>query len=276
MMEIRYPTHPKDFETYTTEKIRKEFLMQNLFVPGETRLVYSHFDRMIVGGVCPNQPMTLEVSKEMRAEFFLARREMGVINVGPQGFITVDGEKYTLITGEGVYIGMGAKEIIFASPDSRNPAHFYFNSGPAHKNYPTEKIEMGNLETTPLGSPQEANVRTIHKYIHPQGVKSCQLVMGMTRLAPGSVWNSMPCHTHERRMEVYFYCNLPPDAVLFHFMGEPDKTRHIVVRNEEAVISPSWSIHAGVGTTHYAFIWGMLGENQTFTDMDDVAMADLQ
>jgi len=159
-MEIRYPTHPKDFATYTTEKIRREFLIQNLFVPGETRLVYSHFDRMIVGGVGPNQPMTLEVSKEMRAEFFLARREMGVINVGPQGFITVDGEKYTLNTGEGIYIGMGAKEIVFASHDSRNPAHFYFTSGPAHKNYPTEKIETGNLETTRLRRTQEQSINT--------------------------------------------------------------------------------------------------------------------
>lgn len=275
-MEIRNPVNPKDFEAYTTERTRSEFLIQNLFLPGQIRLVYSHFDRMIVGGACPNQPLSLKGGKNLGTDFFLERREMGVINVGPPGTITVDGEKYSLHTREGLYIGMGKKEIVFTSADSRKPSHFYFNSGPAHKSYPTQKIEMAKAETTQLGSPAEANVRIIHKYIHPGGVQSCQLVMGMTVLSPNSIWNSMPCHTHERRMEVYFYFDLPESAVIFHFMGEPDKTRHIVVRNEEAVISPSWSIHSGVGTFSYSFIWGMLGENQTFTDMDAVSMKDLK
>jgi 4-deoxy-L-threo-5-hexosulose-uronate ketol-isomerase len=275
-MEIRNPGNPRDFEAFTTERTRGEFLIQNLFLPGQIRLVYSHFDRMIVGGVSPNQPLSLEGGKALGTDFFLERREMGVINVGPGGTITVDGEKYPLDTREGLYIGMGKKEILFASADSRKPSHFYFNSGPAHKSHPTQKIEMAKTETTQLGSPAEANVRTIHKYIHPGGVQSCQLVMGMTVLSPNSIWNSMPCHTHERRMEVYFYFGLPENAVLFHFMGEPDKTRHIVVRDEEAVISPSWSIHSGVGTSSYSFIWGMLGENQTFADMDAVAMKDLK
>ena len=275
-MEIRNPGNPRDFEAFTTERTRGEFLIQNLFLPNQIRLVYSHFDRMIVGGVSPNQPLSLAGGKALGTDFFLERREMGVINVGPGGTITVDGEKYPLDTREGLYIGMGKKEILFASADSRKPSHFYFNSGPAHKSHPTQKIEMAKTETTQLGSPAEANVRTIHKYIHPGGVQSCQLVMGMTVLSPNSIWNSMPCHTHERRMEVYFYFGLPENAVLFHFMGEPDKTRHIVVRNEEAVISPSWSIHSGVGTSSYSFIWGMLGENQTFADMDAVAMKDLK
>jgi 4-deoxy-L-threo-5-hexosulose-uronate ketol-isomerase len=275
-MEIRNPVSPRDFEAYTTERTRGEFLIQNLFLAGRIRLVYSHFDRMIVGGGSPDQPLSLGGGKALGTDFFLERREMGVINVGPKGMITVDGEKYPLDTREGLYIGMGKKEILFASVDSRKPSHFYFNSGPAHKSYPTQKIEMTKTETTQLGSPAEANVRTIHKYIHPGGVQSCQLVMGMTVLSPNSIWNSMPCHTHERRMEVYFYFDLPENAVLFHFMGEPDKTRHIVVRDEEAVISPSWSIHSGVGTSSYSFIWGMLGENQTFADMDAVAMKDLK
>jgi len=275
-MEIRDPIHPEDFETYTTEGIRQEFLIQDLFVPGEIKLVYSHFDRMIVGGVCPDKPIPLEDSKEMGSGFFLERREMGIINVGPKGTVTVDGEEYSLDRTDGLYVSMGSKEIVFSSDDTDNPSHFYLLSGLAHKGYPITKIEMNNVETTSLGSAGESNIRTIYKYIHPDGAKSCQLVMGMTILEPNNVWNTMPCHTHERRMEVYFYFDLADDAVVFHFMGKPDETRHIVVRNEEAVISPSWSIHSGVGTANYTFIWGMIGENQTFTDMDAVAMADLK
>jgi 4-deoxy-L-threo-5-hexosulose-uronate ketol-isomerase len=275
-MEIRDPIHPEDFETYSTEGIRQEFLIQDLFVPGEIRLVYSHFDRMIVGGVCPDKPIPLEVRKEIGSDFFLERREMGIINVGPEGTVTVDGEEYSLDRTDGLYVSMGSKEIVFSSEDTGNPAHFYLLSGLAHKGYAITKIEMNNVETTSLGSAGESNIRTIYKYIHPDGAKSCQLVMGMTILEPNNVWNTMPCHTHERRMEVYFYFDLADDAVVFHFMGKPDETRHIVVRNEEAVISPSWSIHSGVGTANYTFIWGMIGENQTFTDMDSVAMADLK
>jgi 4-deoxy-L-threo-5-hexosulose-uronate ketol-isomerase len=275
-MEIRNAIHPRDFKTYTTEEIRKEFLVQHLFIPGEAKLVYSYYDRMIVGGVCPNKALKLEASKEIGAEYFLAGREMGLINVASQGTVTIDGTAYALGRYDGLYVGMGAKEIVFSSEDNKNPAHFYLLSGPAHMAYPTTRIGINDAEKTLLGSAGESNIRTINKYIHPDGVKSCQLVMGMTVLESGSVWNTMPCHTHERRMEVYFYFNLADDAVLFHLMGEPNETRLVVVRNEEAVLSPSWSIHAGVGTSNYTFIWGMVGENQKFTDMDAVAMGDLR
>jgi 4-deoxy-L-threo-5-hexosulose-uronate ketol-isomerase len=275
-MEIRNTVHPDDFKHYTTERIKKEFLVQNLFVKNEIKLVYTHFDRMIVGGVCPNKSIRLEGKKELRTDFFLERREMGIINVGPKGNVNVDGEKYTLDTKDGLYVGVGSKEIIFSSDNDNNPAHFYLLSSPAHQKYPTEIIEITNTEPIPLGTAKESNVRTIYKYIHPEGVKSCQLCMGMTIIEPNSIWNSMPCHTHARRMEVYFYFNLPDDAVVFHLMGKPNETRHIVIRNEEAVISPDWSIHAGAGTSNYIFIWGMIGENQVFTDMDIVAMEDLR
>lgn len=275
-MDTREASHPNEFKTYTTQRIRQEFLIQNMFVPGAIQLTYSFYDRMIVGGVCPDQPLALEPHKALGTEFFLERREMGIINVGPAGAVTVDGQPFALDTRDGLYIGMGAKEVVFSSNDNDNPAHFYALSGPANRSYPTRTIQIGQTERVDLGAPAESNVRTIHKFIHPDGVKSCQLCMGMTNLEQNSVWNSMPCHTHPRRMEVYFYFNLPEDAVMFHLMGEPDETRHIVVRNEEAVISPNWSIHAGAGTSNYAFIWGMIGENQMFTDMDAVAMADLK
>ena len=193
-----------------------------------------------------------------------------------EGAVTVDGKQYYLDKTDALYMGMGCREIVFTSEDNEKPAHFYLLSGPAHKEYPTTKIAIDQAEKSSLGSTSESNTRTINKYIHPDGVKSCQLVMGMTVLETGNVWNSMPCHTHERRMEVYFYFNLADDAVVFHLMGKPDETRHIVVRNEEGVLSPSWSIHAGVGTSSYSFIWGMIGENQTFTDMDAVAMSGLR
>lgn len=275
-MEIRNSVHPEDFKHYTTEKIKREFLIQNLFVPGEIKLVYTHFDRMIVGGVCPNKPIALKGNKELGTDLFLERRELGVINVGSRGSVSVDGKDFALDTKDGLYVGMGSKEVVFSSDDGSHPAHFYILSSPAHQAYQTQKIEIGNVEPNPLGTPGESSVRTIYKYIHPEGVKSCQLCMGMTILEPNSIWNSMPCHTHARRMEVYFYFNLPADAVVFHLMGEPGETRHIVVRNEEAVISPDWSIHAGAGTSNYIFIWGMIGENQTFTDMDAVDMGELQ
>jgi 4-deoxy-L-threo-5-hexosulose-uronate ketol-isomerase len=275
-MEIRNPVHPRDFRFYTTEQIRQEFLVQKLFAPNKMNLVYSHFDRMIVGGVCPVDPVSLAASKEVGANFFLERREMGVINIGPSGSVTVDGHEYPLGTRDGLYIGMGSEQVVFHSLKDKNPARFYVASGPAHLRYPCARVQLGDAQTTRIGAPGESNVRTLRKYIHPEGVKSCQLVMGMTSVEPNNVWNSMPCHTHARRMEVYFYFDLPDDAVVFHLMGEPDETRHIVVRNEEAVISPSWSIHAGVGTANYTFIWAMVGENQTFTDMDAVAMPDIR
>jgi 4-deoxy-L-threo-5-hexosulose-uronate ketol-isomerase len=274
-MEVRYAGSPADAKAYATERIRREYLIQRVFSPGISRFVYSHSDRMVIGGICPVEPALLPAGEELKASFFLQRREMGVINVGPQGSVTVDGKEHVLKTRDGLYMGMGSREVVFASGDPRNPARFYLLSAPAHSPYPTVKIEPGGIEPTRLGSPRESNVRALYKYIHPAGVKSCQLVMGMTLLEENNVWNSMPSHTHDRRMEVYFYFDLANGAVVFHFMGEPGETRHLVVRNEEAVISPSWSIHSGVGTTRYAFIWGMAGENQEFSDMDGVSMAEL-
>jgi 4-deoxy-L-threo-5-hexosulose-uronate ketol-isomerase len=275
-MEIRFAANPKDVKTYDTERLRADFLVQKLFQPGETKLIYSHVDRIIFGSVCPIKPTVLEAGQELRVQYFLERRELGVINIGPKGTVTVDGTDYALDTKDGLYIGMGAKEIRFTSENPNNPAKFYLNSAPAHKTYPTVLIKPENCVRVELGSLEEANHRVITKYILPGQVESCQLVMGMTSLKPGSVWNTMPCHTHDRRMEVYLYFELPENAVVFHYMGEPAETRHIVMRNEEAVISPSWSIHSASATRAYTFIWGMVGENQDFDDMDAVAMKDLK
>jgi len=278
MMEIRYATHPNDVKGYDTEKLRKEFLIQQLFVPGELRLVYSHNDRFITGAAVPTkEPVVLTApQKDMGADYFLERRELGIINVGPSGTVTVDGTEYVLDNKDCLYVGLGNKEVVFKSADPSNPAKFYLNSTPAHKNYPTEKIEISKAEPVHLGSINTSNERTIYKYIHADGVKSCQLVMGLTMLKPGNMWNTMPCHTHERRMEVYFYFDMPEEGVVFHLMGQPQETRHVVLRNEEAIISPSWSIHSGVGTSNYTFIWGMAGENQTFNDMDAVPMKEIR
>jgi len=275
-MDIRETSHPNEFKSYSTDRIRREFLIQNMFVPGKIKLTYSLYDRMIAGGICPDQALSLEPHKDLGTDYFLERREMGAINVGAPGTVSTDGQEYVLNRTDGLYIGKGAKQVVFSSADTAHPARFYVLSAPAHKQYPTTKIEIGQTERVELGAPEAANVRTLHKYIHPDGAQSCQLCMGMTKIAPHSVWNSMPCHTHGRRMEVYFYFDLPENSVLLHLMGQPDETRHIVVRNEEAVISPNWSIHAGAGTSNYAFIWGMIGENQIFSDMDAVDMGELQ
>ena len=275
-MEIRYAHHPEDFKSYTTEKMRQEFLIPAVMVPGSIQLVYSHVDRIIAGGAVPVKPLELTAGKEMGVSFFLERRELGIINVGPRGTVTLDGVDYVLDKTDGLYVGMGVKEIRFSSADPANPACFYLNSTPAHHAYPTTKILRTDISPVALGSNLQGNERKIFKYIHPQGAKSCQLVMGLTELAPGSMWNTMPTHTHERRMEVYFYFDLPQDAAIFHIMGQPQETRHIVIRNQQAVISPSWSIHSGVGTVNYTFIWGMAGENQTFDDMDHVPMGNLK
>ena len=274
-METRFASNPKDVKNYDTERLRKEFLIQSLFEPGTVKMVYSHVDRIITGAACPVKPLKLEAGEELRAEYFLERREIGIINIGAGGKIIVDGKEYIMGTKDGLYIGMGSKEIFFSSDDPSNPAKFYFNCAPAHKTYPTEKIEISKAEPERLGALETSNKRTIYKYIHPKGVQSCQLVMGMTILEPGCVWNTMPCHTHDRRMEVYLYFDIPETAVVFHYMGEPNETRHIVVRNQEAVISPSWSIHSGCATQNYTFIWGMVGENQVFADMDPVDMKTL-
>ena len=286
-MELRTAASPRDVKHYTTERLREEFLIRGLFTADEIKLVYSHIDRIITGSATPvSKALKLTAGDELRAAYFLQRREMGVINIGGAGVITIDGRKYDVAFKEGMYIGMGAQDITFESKDSTDPAKFYINSAPAHKTYPTVLIRPeGTAEEgvvivkdenkVELGSLEDSNHRVICKYILPGQVESCQLVMGMTKLEAGSVWNTMPCHTHDRRMEVYLYFEMPEDAVVMHYMGEPNETRHIVMRNEEAVISPSWSIHAGCGTRAYTFIWGMVGENQAFDDMDDVAMKDL-
>ncbi|EGO63437.1 5-dehydro-4-deoxy-D-glucuronate isomerase [Acetonema longum] len=276
-MEIRTAVSPRDIKAYTTERMREEFLIQDLLLPGKIKMVYSHVDRIIAGGARPAEPIALQAGKEIGADFFLQRREMGIVNIGPAGTVMVDGTEYRLEKSDGLYVSMGSKDLVFSSDDPKNPAKFYFNSCPAHAAFPTKKILKKDIKGNHLGSIQQSNERTIYKYIDPQaGAKSCQLVMGMTVLEPGNMWNSMPCHTHDRRMEVYFYFDLPENAVVFHLMGEPAETRHIVMRNEEAVISPSWSIHSGVGTASYTFIWGMCGENQNFDDMDHVPMAILK
>jgi 4-deoxy-L-threo-5-hexosulose-uronate ketol-isomerase len=276
-MDIRYAAHPEQMKTMDTKKMRELFLVENLFVRDSLNMVYSHIDRIITGGICPVKgSVELKGTKELGVDFFLQRREMGIINIGAAGVIFVDGKGYELGNKECLYIGMGAKEVSFTSINRDNPALFYFNSAPAHAAYPIVKLSLADAQRLDLGDPLKTNVRTIYQFIHPKVLKSCQLVMGLTILAAGSNWNTMPCHTHDRRMEVYLYFDMPADTVVFHLMGEPQETRHIVVRNEQAVISPSWSIHSGVGTGSYTFIWGMVGENQTFTDIDDVAMSTLK
>ncbi len=277
MMDIRHPVHPDHGKKMDTAELRKEFLIQNLFTSDEITLVYSHIDRIITGGIFPvNKTLTLKGAKELASEFFFEGREGGIINIGGEGTIVLDGTSYDMNSKDGFYIGRGTREVSFSSRDSKNPAKFYFLSGPAHHSYPSKWIPLSEANEVHLGSLEESNERTIHQYVHPAVLESCQLCMGMTILEPNCVWNTMPVHTHERRMEVYFYFNMDEDTVVFHLMGKPDETRHIVMRNEEAVISPSWSIHSGVGTKNYTFIWGMVGENKTFTDMDHVAMTDIK
>jgi 4-deoxy-L-threo-5-hexosulose-uronate ketol-isomerase len=275
-METRNAVHPDHAVLFDTAELREHFLIQDLFKTDEVKLVYSYFDRLIVGGVCPVNPLELKVDEKIiGAPCLLERREMGVINVGAAGTVAIDGQKYAMSHKDGLYVGMGAKNLEFSSTDKNNPARFYLNCAPAHANYATTKVTFNEAEPIEMGEIAQSNKRTIRKYIHPDGVRSCQLVMGMTTLETGCVWNTMPVHTHPRRMEAYFYFGLTEDQIVFHFMGEPSETRHIVVRNEEAVLSPSWSIHSGAGTANYTFIWGMVGENQTFTDMDAVAMKEL-
>lgn len=271
-MEIRQGANERDIKSYDTKRLREEFLIENLFVKDTCTYVYSHIDRIITGAAMPiTKVLKLEAGKEIASNYFLERREMGVINIAGDGEVIADGKTYKLKKYEGIYIGRGTKEVSFKSLDSKNPAKFYYNSCPAHKEYPTVLVDLDKAVKVDLGSSAECNERTIYKYILPGNVQSCQLVMGLTILKPGSVWNTMPTHTHERRMEVYLYFDIKPDNVVFHMMGAPNETRHIVMNNEQAVISPSFSIHSGVGTADYTFIWGMCGENQEFDDMDKVA-----
>lgn len=276
-LEVRYANHPEDVKRYTTEELREHFLIEKVFVSGEINLVYSHNDRIIAGGAEPlAEPLRLESGKELASDYFLQLREMGVINIGGKGYVLLDGKKYEMNYQDGLYVGRGTKEVIFGSDDANNPAKFYINSCPAHKEYETVHIPLEKAQKVHLGDSKNLNVRTINQYVHPAVCKSCQLVMGMTILEEGSVWNTMPTHTHDRRMEVYLYFNLPEDNFVIHLMGEAQQTRHLFVRNEQAVISPSWSIHSGVASTNYIFIWGMCGENQTFTDMDHIKNDDLR
>lgn len=276
-METRYANHPDDIKTYTTEQLRSQFLVEKIFTEGQVNLTYTHVDRMIFGGVMPTtEALPISISKELGVSYFLERREMGVINIGGEGVIVLDGVEYDMNRGDGLYVGKGTKDILFYSKESANPAKFYLNSVPAHQTFPTVKIDIKNIEPLRLGNPETLNKRAIYQYIHPNVCQSCQLQLGLTMLEPGSSWNTMPCHTHERRMEVYLYFDMEPETRVFHFMGQPKETRHLVISNEQAAISPSWTIHSGVGTSNYTFIWGMCGENITYDDMDAVKMEDLR
>jgi 4-deoxy-L-threo-5-hexosulose-uronate ketol-isomerase len=275
-LDIRYANHPDDVRHYTTEQLRRHFLIDTVFAADEPRLTYSHVDRIIAGGIMPvNAGVALEAGREMGVDTFFERREAGIINIGGPGSVSLDGERFELDHRDGLYIGMGVKDILFESADAANPAKLYFNSAPAHRAYPAVKIEIAQANPVRLGEDETCNRRTIYQYVHPAVCQSCQLVMGLTVLEPGSIWNTMPCHTHERRMEVYFYFDMDDASRVIHLMGQPQETRHIMVANEQAVISPSWSIHSGAGTSNYTFIWGMVGENQTFDDMDHLKPSEL-
>lgn len=275
-MEVKYSADPVRFVRMSTQEIRQTFLIDTIFHPGKIDLVYCDVDRAIVGSAVPvGSTLPLSATEQLRAEYFTERRELGVLNVGEKGVVTVDGKKYFLGHKDGMYIGRGSREILFSSEDQTNPAAFYMLSYPAHATLPTAAAHRADAEAVRLGTPEGSNRRTIYKLIHPDGIRSCQLVMGYTELEPGSVWNTMPPHTHDRRMEIYFYFDMVKDTRIFHLMGRPDETRHIVVSNRQAVFSPSWSIHSGAGTGAYTFCWGMGGENQAFNDMDGLSMDDL-
>jgi 4-deoxy-L-threo-5-hexosulose-uronate ketol-isomerase len=271
-MDIRiyYGTHPEDVKHYNTDRLREEFLLQNLFVADAVRLNYSHNDRIIAAGLMPaNKVLFLEGGKAIGADTFFERREGGMINISPNdALISLDGTEYVLSFQDCLYIGRGTRDVKVMAKDAANPPKLYFNSTPAHHNYPNKLITIADANKIRLGSLEQSNKRTINQYIVPGICDSCQLTMGMTILEPNCMWNTMPCHTHERRMEVYFYFDMDKNTRVFHLMGRPDETRHLVAANEEAVISPAWSVHSGVGTSRYSFIWGMCGENQIFTDMD--------
>lgn len=276
-METRYAHHPEDVKKQTTEELRNNFLVETLFEADHVHLTYTHNDRMIFGGVTPSQEeLTIKLDKELGVSYFLERRELGIINIGADGTVILDGVEYEMKGRDGLYVGRGTKDVKFRSNNANNPAKFYINSTPAHHTYPTVKIDIKKIDPLHKGEQGTLNERNIYQYIHPNVCESCQLQMGLTMLSPGSVWNTMPCHTHERRMEVYLYFDMEPDTRVFHFMGKPDETRHLVMKNEQAAISPSWSIHTGTATSNYTFIWGMCGENITYDDMDHVKMEDLR
>lgn len=267
--ELRYAAHPSDAKQYDTTRLRKEFLIETIFTPDDTNMVYSMYDRYIVGGIMPvSKSLKLETVDDLKADFFLQRRELGIINVGGYAKIKVDGTVFELGYKEMLYIGRGKEEVIFESVDAAKPAKLYFNSAPAHAEYPCKKVTKENADILVLGSLEGSNHRQINRMIINSVVETCQLQMGMTELQPGSVWNTMPAHVHNRRMEAYFYFEVPEEHAVCHFMGQPDETRHIWMHNEQAVLSPSWSIHSAAGTANYTFIWGMAGENLDYGDQD--------
>ncbi|SFU15320.1 4-deoxy-L-threo-5-hexosulose-uronate ketol-isomerase [Algoriphagus locisalis] len=275
-IQTRYSSHPEDFSMYATQEIREKFLLEEIFIPNQITGVYTMEDRLIVGGIHPvDQPVHLETIDQLKAPYFLERREIGIINVGDQCTIEVDGESISLGRKEALYIGKGIQKVIF-HPAAEGKALLYFNSAPAHSSYPTRKITQEDAEVVTLGSLENSNHRTIYKLLVNSVVKTCQLQMGMTELKPGSVWNTMPAHVHDRRMEAYFYFDLKEENVVSHYIGAPDETRHIWMKNHQAVISPVWSIHSGAGTSNYTFIWGMAGENMDYGDMDMVKPAELR
>ncbi len=280
-MDIRYSANPEDVKCYTTQELRDEFLIENLYQPDQVVAVYSHVDRMVTLGCMPvKEAVSIDKGIDVWASFgthyFLERREIGMFNIGGDGTVTVDGTVYELGYKDCLYITMGAKEVIFASKDAANPAKFYMVSAPAHCSYETRLLKIADAAKKPLGDAATSNKRVINQFIHPDVLKTCQLSMGMTVLESGSVWNTMPAHTYERRMEVYMYFEVPEDQVVLHMMGQGQETRHIIMKNEQAVISPSWSIHAGAGTASYTFIWAMGGENQAFDDMDVIPTTELK
>jgi 4-deoxy-L-threo-5-hexosulose-uronate ketol-isomerase len=274
-LDIRYGNHPEDFKSYDTARLREQFLVERVFLADEIALCYTHVDRVVFGGASPvKKELRLEGGKDFGSDVFLDRRELGVICIAGDGAVKADGTVYPMKKGDGLYVGRGVKEVVFTA--GKSSPKFYLASAPAHQTYPTVFIPIEKANPKKLGGAATVNVRTIYQYVHPAVCQSCQLVMGMTILEPGSVWNTMPCHTHERRMEVYLYFDMDENSRVFHMHGAPSETRHIVMANEQAVISPSWSIHSGVGTAAYTFIWAMAGENQTFDDMDNVKMEDIK
>jgi 4-deoxy-L-threo-5-hexosulose-uronate ketol-isomerase len=276
-LKILHSVHPADFKQYDTQLIRDRFLVDGIVAADAIHCVYTHYDRMIVGAANPvNTEVILESYPNLRADYFLERREIGIINVGGEGTIIADASMFEVDNLDCLYLGKGLKRVAFSSKNSENPAVFYLLSAPAHTNYPATLMTINEAAKVDAGSHAAANLRTINKYIHADGIKSCQLVMGLTTLQAGSVWNTMPAHTHDRRMEAYFYFDLPAGQKIMHFMGKGDETRHITINNYEAVVSPPWSIHSGCGTTNYNFIWGMAGENMDYTDMDAVSISELR
>lgn len=276
-MEIRQAFNIEYIKSLDTEGLRKEMLIPGLFIPGKQKMVYTHFDRMIVGGICPQQPLVIDDTRKITGtDYLLERREMGIINIGSPGIIKVDGEDYVLNYKDLLYVGMGVRDIQFLSKNQEKFAKFYFVCTTAHQAYPTKKIEFNMIEPIALGSAEGASKRVLYKYIVPETIQTSQLTMGMTAVEPGNVWCNIPGHTHARKTEIFLFCELKEEAIIVNIIGEPKETRHIITRNEEAVIAPGWSIHSGVGTSNYTLIWGMSGENQTFTDMDGIPFNDLQ